>query len=77
MRTKVLSLALFSGLRIQFYHELLCRSQMQLGSRVAVAVAWAGSCSSSSTPSLGTSIYHRCIPKKTAKEKKSHSSCPN
>ena len=33
------SLALLSGLRIHRCHELLCRSQMQLGSGVAVAVA--------------------------------------
>jgi len=31
---------------------------MGLGTCVAVAVVWAGSCSSNSTPSLGTSIYH-------------------
>ena len=37
---------------------------------VAVAVAVAGSCSSDSTPSLGTSICHRCGPKKTKKKKK-------
>ena len=33
--------ASFSGLRIQHCHELWCRSQMQFGSRVAVAVATA------------------------------------
>ena len=44
-------------------HELWCRLQMRLGSHVAVAVAWAGSCSSDSTPSLGTSICLRCGPK--------------
>ena len=31
---------------------------MQLGSRVAVTVVYAGSCSSDSTPSLGTSTCH-------------------
>ena len=31
---------------------------------VAVAVAKVGNCSSDSTPSLGTSICHRCGPKK-------------
>ena len=36
---------------------------MQLGSGVAVAVVYAGSYSSDSTPSLGTSICHRCSPK--------------
>ena len=53
--------------------ELWCRSKTWLGSRVAVAVAQAGSCSSHSTPSLGTSICHRCGPKiakkKTPKNK--------
>ena len=35
-----------------------------------LAVLYAGSCSSKSTPSLGTSICHRCSPKKTIKKKK-------
>ena len=35
-----------------------------LKSGVAVALAYAGSCSSNSTPSLGTSIQDRCSPKK-------------
>ena len=34
------------------------------GSGIAVAVAWASSCSSDSTPSLGISICHGCGPKK-------------
>ena len=38
MRMQVRSLASFSGLGIQRYCELWCRSQMRLGSRVAVAV---------------------------------------
>ena len=38
MRTQVWSLALLRGLRIQCCHELWCRSQMQLGSGVALAV---------------------------------------
>ena len=42
---------LISGLRIWHCHELWCRSQIWLGSRTAVAVVWAGSCSSNSTPS--------------------------
>ena len=63
---QVPSLASPSGLRIQHCRELWCRSQMQLGSRtaVAVAVAWASSCSSDSIPSLGTSICPRYGPKK-------------
>ena len=35
-------------------------------------MAVAGSCSSDSTPSLGTSIYLECGPKKTKKKKNSH-----
>ena len=54
--------------RMQCCPELWCRLQMQLGSQVAVAVA--GSCSSDSTPSLGTSIYCGYSPKKTKKEKR-------
>ena len=38
--------ALLSGLRIWSYRELWCRSQTQLGSHTAVAVAWAGGYSS-------------------------------
>ena len=49
-------------------HELWCRSQTWLGSRVAVAVAWASGCSSNSTPSLGTSIWRRCSHKIAKKE---------
>ena len=40
--------------------ELWCRLQTWLRSLVAVAVRQAGSCSSDSTPSLETSISHRC-----------------
>ena len=72
MRLQVRSLAWLSGLRIRRCPELWCRLQMQLGSRVAVALASAG-CSSHSTPSLGTSICSRSGPrkgKKTKKEKK-------
>ena len=39
MRTWVQSLALLSGLRIQRFCELWCRSQMQLGSGIVVALA--------------------------------------
>ena len=38
MRKWVRSLASLSGLRIQHCHELWCRSLMQLGSGVVVAV---------------------------------------
>ena len=61
----VQSLALLSGLRIWQCHELWCRSQTQLRSHVAVV--WVYSCSSDSTPSLGTSICHWCGPKWTRK----------
>ena len=70
MRMWVPSLASHSGLRIQCCPELWCRSQMKLRSRVAVAAAWAGGYSSDSTPSLGTSMCHRCGPKKTKRQKK-------
>ena len=62
--TRIQSLALLSGLRIRHCRELWRRSQTQLGSGVAVAVTQASSCSSNSTPSLGTSICHGCRPKK-------------
>ena len=59
MRLPVHSLASLSGLRIRSCRELWCRSQMWLRSHVALAVAWAGSYSSDSTPSLRTSICRR------------------
>ena len=58
----VQSLASLSGLSIRYCCELWCRSQIQLGS--CVAVMYAGKCSSELTPSLGTSICHKCSPKK-------------
>ena len=66
IRMQVQSLAFLRGLRIQHCHELWCRLQTQLGSHVAVAVAVveAGSCSSNSVPTLGTSICHRRGPKR-------------
>ena len=73
MRMQVPSLASLSGLRIQHCHELWWRSQTWLRALVAVAVALAlamavaGSCSSDSTPSLGTSICHRHSSKKQNK----------
>ena len=68
MRMQVQSLASLSGLRIWCCCELWCRSQMWLRSGVAVAVVKAGSCSSNSTPSPGTSICQRYSPKKTNKQ---------
>ena len=67
---QVRSLALFSGTGIRCCHELWCRSQMQLGSGVAVAVVQASSCSSDSTPSLGIFICLECSPKKQRKKKR-------
>ena len=55
MRIWVQSLAPLSGLRIWCCHKIQCISQMWLGSGVAVAVVLAGSCSSNSSPSFGTS----------------------
>ena len=69
MRTWVRSLASISGLRIPHCHELWCRSQTRLGSRVAVAVVQDGSYSSDLTPSLGTSICHGNGPRKGRKTK--------
>ena len=61
LRVRGQSLASLRGSRIRHCPELWCRSQMWLGSGVAVAVA--GSCSSDSTPGLGTSICWECGPK--------------
>ena len=54
MRMQVPSLALLSGLRIRHCCELWCRSKMWLRSSFSVAVVWASSCSSDSTPNLVT-----------------------
>lgn len=56
--SKVQSLALPSGLRIRHCHGLWCRSQRQLGSRVAVTVAQAPIQS------------HTCLKNKKKKKKK-------
>ena len=64
MRMWVRSLVLLSELRIRRCCELWCRSQLWLRSHVAVA----GSCSSDSNPSLGTSICRRCGHKKKKKK---------
>ena len=68
MRMQVQSLASLSGLRIRCCCKLWCRSQTQLGPRVAMAVVEAGSCSSSLTPSLGASIRLRSSLKKEKKK---------
>ena len=64
MRMWVQFLASLSGLRIWHCCKMPHRLQMQLISGIAVAVAKACSCSSDSTSSPGTSICHRCSPKK-------------
>ena len=64
----VWSLAPLSGLRIWRCHKLWCRSWMWLGSGIDVAAAQASSCSSDSTPCLGTSICRKCGPKKQEKK---------
>ena len=55
--------------RIKYCCKLWCRSQMWLGSGVAVVVVSASSCSSNLTPGLGTSICCMCSPKKQKKKK--------
>ena len=50
--------------RIWRCHELRCRLQTRLRSRVVMAVAQASIDSSDLTPSLGTSICCVCSPKK-------------
>ena len=71
-RIRVQSLALLSESGIWHCCEPRCRSQTWL--RSSVAVAKAGSCSSDSTPSLGTSMCRGCNhknkKKKERKEKK-------
>ena len=64
MGTQEQSLASLSGLKILSGCELWYRLQTRLKFGVAVAVAQAGSCSSDSTPSLGTSTCYTCCPKK-------------
>ena len=70
MRLRVRSLPLLSGLRLRRCRELWCRLQTRLGSRVAVALAWACGYSSDSTPSLGTSICRGSSPRNSKKTKK-------
>ena len=65
MRMQVPSLTSISGLRIWHSCELWCRSQVWLGSGMAVA----SSCISDSTPSLGTSTCHGAALKRKKKKK--------
>ena len=64
MRMCIRSLALLNEIRIQCCCELWYRLQMWLRSHIVVAMVQAGSYSSTSTPSLGTSICLRYNPKK-------------
>ena len=64
-----LILASLSGLRIQPCCKLQPRSKIQLGYLVAVTVVLAGSCSSDSTPSQGTSICHKFGHRRKEKKK--------
>ena len=74
MRMRVQSLASLNVLRIWHCCELGCRSQMRLGFCIAVSWGVGHRCGLDSAllwlwyrpaPSLGTSICHRCGPKKT------------
>ena len=67
---QVQSLASLSGLRIWRCCELCCKLQTWLGSRIAVAVVWAGTYRSDSTPSLGTSMCQECRPEKQKQRQK-------
>ena len=66
---QVQPLTLFSGSKIWCCCRLWYRSQMQLGSGVAVTVAYASSCSSDLTSSPGTPIC-RCGLNRKKKKKK-------
>ena len=67
-RMQIRFLASLTGLRIWCCCELWCRSQTQLESGIALAVVLSGSHSSKLAPTLGTSICHRCSPKKRTTE---------
>ena len=69
MRMWVRSLALFSGLRIRCCCKLWYSLQTRLGSHIALVVVQASwQLRLHSTPSLGTSICHRCGAKKAKKK---------
>ena len=51
-------------------HELWCRSQTQLRSHIAVALAQANCSGSNRPPSLGTSVCHGSSPRNGKKTKK-------
>ena len=68
MRMRVQSPTPLSGFKIRHCCELHCRPKTWLESGIALAVAYAGSCSSNLTPSLGNSICCRGSPKKKKKK---------
>ena len=70
LRIWVQSLASLGGLRIQHCCQLWYRSQAWL--RSGMAVTQAGSCSSDSSPSLGTSMCCKCGPEKQNKTKQTN-----
>ena len=69
MRMRVRLLASLSGLRILHCRKLWHKSQIRLGSDVAMAVVQADSRRYNLTPNLGASICHGCSPKKEKKKK--------
>ena len=69
MRIWVWAPASLNELWILCCPELWRRSQMQLRSPIAVAVAYASRCSTNLMPSLGTPICYRCGHKKQKKKK--------
>ena len=70
VRLQVWSLASLSELRIWRCCEVWYTLQTWLRSCIAVVVVWAGSCSSDSTPSLGSFICHGCGPKRQKKKER-------
>ena len=77
MRTRVQSLALLIGLRIQHYRELWCRWKMWLGSCCCCDCGVGQQLSSDLTPSLGTSICCRGGPKKQKQKPKKQQTLPS
>ena len=75
MRRQVRSLAPLGGLRISCCHELLCRSQIQLGSHMAMAVDVAGSCSSNLAGSCSSNLAGSCSSNLTYSLEKLAGSC--
>ena len=77
LKVQVGPLASLSGLRIWCCCEGWCRSQSQLGCGIAVAVVWSRRYSSTSAPSLGTSICRTCGHKNQKQNKQKQNSQSN